>query len=568
MRTRTVLPTLAVPAGALALRRQVVARMLGLRPPQHRVRVERDVGIPTADGERLATDVYRPVGLERGPVVLIRTPYGRTGWAGAAMRAIGNRLAERGYHTVMQDVRGRFDSSGDFTPYVNEADDGRATVEWTLAQPWCDGQIATWGPSYLGYTQWAAAAAAGDRLAALVPITTSADIGTPDADGTFALDTIWRWLVSLDALSNRSRPWRLRVARITSPVAQQRALEPLRTHLPLATLDEVVLEEHNPVWRWLTDRLHPTHPVWPQTDHREVLDDLRAPVHMVTGWYDLFTGRQLAEYERLQAAGADPYLTVGPWGHLDFELQATGLREGIIWFDAHLRGDRSRLRERPVRIHVGGLDEWRDLDAWPPPSTPLALHLRAGGGLRDEPSRSAPAPQRYVFDPDDATPALAGALLSRTAGTVDNATLEARDDVLVFTTEPLQFAWEVIGTPRVVVRVGASAPHVDLVVRLCDVHPGGRSLNLADGHRRLAPGTGGPPPGGTSDVEIGLSALAHRFLPGHAVRLQIASGAHPRVPRNLGTGEPALHGVDTERVEVSIHTDGSCLELPLTLMED
>jgi putative CocE/NonD family hydrolase len=556
--------------GLAAARRRLIGRALRLRSPTHRVRAQRGVRVTVDEGITLATDVYHPVGAAPGPTVLVRTPYGRRGWSGALAVSLARRFAERGYRVVCQDVRGRFDSDGGpFAPYVHEAGDAVATAEWITAQEWSDGQIATWGPSYLGYTQWALATAEGPHPAAMVPITTAANPTGSGAEGGMGLDTTLRWILTIDAMENTELPLRTRLSRIISPRVQRRLLSPGFTEVPLATADHAVLGRSSEVWRLWVEHARSDDELWRRINLSDRVGRGEAAVAAVTGWFDLFLTRQLEDHAALVAAGRDPHLTIGPWHHLDPRMQLEGLRLGVDWFDEHLRVRRGRGGRRggeraPVRIWVTGADEWRDLDAWPPPSRTSTWWLGPGGGLRDTPGALG-APTRYRYDPADPTPGVGGALLSTTAGSVDNRPLESRPDVVTFTSAALSEPLEVVGAACARLHISASGPHLDLVVRLCAVHPGGRSMNLADGHVRLSPEGGGPAEDLVVPVDIPLSALAHRFAAGVRLRLQVASGAHPRIARNLGTEESPVHGTRMVAVDVAVHHDAShpsSLELP------
>ncbi len=537
-------------AGALALaglvayglRRRLIARTLGLPPARYRLTVERDLATPMPDGVVLRADHYAPRGQGAFPTILMRTPYGRgrdVAFPLGLLSVVQARtLAARGYHVVVQTVRGRFDSGGAFEPSVHEADDGRATVEWIARQPWFDGALGMAGESYLGYAQWAAAVAAPDRVQSLVPRATGAHFYTLlHPDGAFALDLAIRWVSALAALerANSLGLW----ARLhgLSAAAAERRLSVAFAHLPLREADAVAVGEPVPFYRdWLE---HPDadDPYWQRADHRAAAAQVPAAVHLIGGWYDIFLRETLADYAAMRAAGRSPYLTVGPWWHTDGRGWRAALRETLAWHDAHLKGQRSRLRAQPVCIYVMGAGEWRAMDAWPPPVATATYYLQAGGALLPElPPQDAP-PARYRYDPADPTPSLGGPLLL-TGGPRDNRALEARPDVLCYTTPPLQSDLEVLGAARLELYVQSSLDHTDVAARLCDVGPDGRSTNICDGLMRLKPGGGTTQPDGSRRVVVELWPTACRFRRGHRLRLHVTSGGHPRWNRNLGSGDP------------------------------
>ncbi len=302
---------------------------------------------------------------------------------------------------------------------------------------------------------------------------------------------------------------------------------------------------------WLA---HPSadDPYWQRLNHDPGVPHATTAAHLVSGWYDLFLRELLADYAALKAAGRAPYLTIGPWAHTDLRLMAAALREGIAWFDAHLKEDRHRLRARPVRIYVMGADReaWRELDSWPPPAQETRYYLHANGRLSTEAPAADSPPDNYRYDPADPTPSVGGPLLMIPSGPMDNRALEARPDVLTYTTPPLASDVEVIGPVRLELYARSSLAHTDFFGRLCDVHPDGRSINVCDGLFRVEPAASNlakvlePSQGsdGILRIEVDMWATAHRFRQGHRIRLQVSSGAHPRWARNLGTGEPIASG--------------------------
>ncbi len=260
---------------------------------------------------------------------------------------------------------------------------------------------------------------------------------------------------------------------------------------------------------------------------------------MIGGWHDIFLQAQLRDYAALRAAGHEPRLTIGPWRHADNAAAAVWVHESLQFLTAALadRADSLSAGRSPVRIFVTGAEEWRDLPAWPPDTTAHSWYLQPDGRLAaalPDPS----APDAYRYDPADPTPNLAGPVGNQGTARVDNRVLEARPDVLTYTSEPLGADLEVIGVPAVDLHVASEREHTDVFARLCEVHPDGRSLNICDGLLRLSPGQPESSADGTRRVRFDLWPVAHRFDRRSRLRLQVSSGAHPRYARNLGTGEP------------------------------
>ncbi len=282
---------------------------------------------------------------------------------------------------------------------------------------------------------------------------------------------------------------------------------------------------------------------------------VRAATHLVSGWYDMLLHQLLDDYAQMRAAGQTPHLTIGPWRHLDLTGVAETLRAGLAWFDVYLKGRRRRLRAKPVRIYLMGANVWREFDDFPPPSRETLLFLDARGKLAIDATRVDSAPDEYRYDPANPTPSFGGCVYGAHAGSVDNRLLEARADVLTYTTAPLESDVDVIGRVRAELFVQSSLAHADFFARLCDVHPDGRSMNVCDGLIRIEPGVGEMQPDGTRRIVIDMWATAQRFVRGHRMRLQVSSGAHPRWARNLGTGEPLATATRMRIAEQKIFHD-------------
>jgi len=550
-----------------SLPRRWLAAGLKLPPPQNDVTVHRDLRAPMPDGVHLAADHYAPQAGGPHPTVLIRTPYDRR-----RQGFFAQRFAERGYHVLVQDVRGRFASEGVFSPYGAEAGDGAATVAWLAEQPWFDGRLGTWGASYLGYVQWALAAAAPDAVQALTPIMVGPNpYEAAYPDGAFGLESRLTWVRSLDFKANFFQlPWQERLTQ-TWAMLSGRGLKDAYLRLPLREADVAAMGRPHPVYRELLDHPHAADAYWRERDHTAAAARLTAPVHLIGGWYDLLLRGVLDSYAALLAAGRNPYLTVGPWSHTTTGGGAltTPLREGLAWLDAHLKGLREGLRKNPVRLYVLGAGEWREFAAWPPPARAGRYYLQGEGRLTTElPPESSP-PDTYRYDPADPTPAVGGTQMGLGAGGQrDNRALEARPDVLCYTSAPLAQDLEVIGPVRLELYVRSSADYTDFCGRLCDVRPDGRSLNVCDGLFRVAPGEGERQPDGSLCVEVDLWATAYRFPAGHRLRLQVASGAYPRWSRNLGSGEPLATGVRLVAAGQTVYHDAAhpaALVLPVVL---
>jgi putative CocE/NonD family hydrolase len=574
----------AAGVGVYVYWRSILARLLKLPAPRCRVQVERNIPVRMSDGVLLYADHYCPRMQGEQPTILIRTPYGRGKevalGAGLGLSELaGQMLAGQGYHVLVQGVRGCYDSEGQFDPHVNEAADGRDTVAWIAAQPWFDGRLATWGPSYLGYTQWAAADAVADAVpeaiqAMMIMITSSENFSVSHPDGAFGLESRLRWAQGIHLQKRlHGRPLGEQLSERFSAENEAR-LQAAFDHLPLGEADTVATGEPIPFYRQVLAYTAADDPYWAARDHQPAPGRVGAAIHFLGGWYDYYLRGLLRDYAAARAAAVQagrqaPYLTIGPWAHNMAGGLMSGLREAIPWFDARLKGERHGLRHKPVRIYVMGADEWREMDDFPPPAyeTRYYLQPRAGLAVEPPPASTAAAPDHYRYDPADPTPAVGGALLAfKGTGAQDNAALEARVDVLCYTTAPLAQALEIVGPVRLELYARSSLAHTDFFGRLCDVDGEGRSLNVCDGLLRVEPGRPEPAPDGIWRLTIDLWATAYRFRVGHRLRLQVSSGAHPRWSRNLGTGEPLLNGTAMRIAEQTIYHGGehpSALVLPV-----
>jgi hypothetical protein len=513
------------------------------------------------DGAVLLADRYRaragPTGPQ--PTVLVRSPYGRRQAVGLLF---GRLLAERGLQVVIQSVRGTFGSEGAFSPFDERAD-GLATLRWIRAQPWHDGGIAMIGPSYLGLVQWAVAADAPEDLAALaIQVSASQFHGQTYAGGSLALESAASWMALVGAQERRFA--------VLAMLRALRRLAPLLGQLPLGELDVLAIGAEVAWFREALASPGRDDAYWVARDFAAGVGSVAAPVQLIGGWYDIFLPWMLDDHAALQAAGREPQLVIGPWTHTAPALVASGLREGLGWLRAHLLGDRRLVKPSSVRVFVTGERTgggWRELGGWPPPGGgERRLWLGARGTLQeDPPGEELARSERYRFDPADPTPSLGGPVLLAREPVVDNRPLEARGDVLTYTTAALGETLEAVGPVRVELFVRASSPHFDIFARVCDVDRDGASWNVCDALARVAPGSPEAGADGVTRVALDLWPIGHRFAAGNRVRLQVSSGAHPRYARNPGTGEDPVTATALHAVEVELLHDGehpSLLALP------
>lgn len=532
-----------------------------------RVRVTRDVAVPMPDGVVLRHDLHTPAGVRCGPVVLVRSPYGRRSFVGLLF---GRVVAEHGYTVMVQSVRGTGDAGGDLSPF-DESDDGVATVRWLESQPFCDGRIATLGPSYLGIVQWALAPDAGPALRAMGTLVTASQFRDQTyAGGAFSLDNALSWTVLMRGLARGELAGRL--AQLRLPRTVTRALR----DLPLGSADTAATGASVDWFQsWLREAA-PGSPYWSGRGYADRVGDVgRAGVEvtMTGGWQDIFLPWQLEDHAALRAAGARPRLVIGPWVHAATAGTAAGLTEALAGFDRAFGGGpgdaiAATSADRPVTVLLGGGGGRRRLADWPPPATPASWYLQPGGVLAATPPPAGPAGTTVAYDPADPTPAVGGPILVGASGPRDQGALEARDDVATFTSPVLDADLVVLGPASAVVFVHAATPHLDVFVRVCDVDAEGRSVNVTDGLVRV---DADPAAAAQEDgwrVEVALWPTGHRFAAGHRMRVQVSGGAHPRYARHTGTDEPLaeatrLVALTREFRHDAVHPSHVTLPVPL-----
>ncbi len=562
---------------------------------QYRVIRERNVMVPMRDGVRLATDIYRPDTPGRFPALVTRGPYGKDGYADNQEHSIWF-FPQRGYVVVSQDCRARFDSEGDnYDPLFQEGQDGYDTVEWAARQPWCNGRVATTGQSYLGATQYTLAA--GPRpphLACMAPVSASADFHQSWVYHTGGAME-WGWMV----------PYAIHKGRNTLVRAGREDL--------LAQMDEYVLPpdnfaqpltdawfRHLPLRDWI-DRLKETAPYfheyfdeekdgpyWSGINLMRQAHKISLPMFHVSSWYDIFLEGALNGYQALRDRAAtaearrNQRLLVGPWAHIrpytaptsgetgdiDFGPEARiELHEHLLrWFDYWLKDIESGLLdEPPVSIFVMGENRWRAEQDWPLARTHyVKWYLHSGGSANSLDgdgalSTSPPAEEPYdvyTYDPADPVPTRGGSTLIIPQGVADQREVESRDDVLVYTSDPLERDTELTGPIAVTLYAASTAVDTDFTAKLVDVRPDGYAHNLQDGivraRFRTSPGESSLiRPGRIYKYEIDLWSTSHVLFAGHRLRLEISSSNFPRFDRNPNTGAPI--GVDAT-LETALQT--------------
>ena len=556
------------------------------------ITIEHGVVAAMRDGVKLSADIYRPNVSGKFPVLLVRTPYDKTHEMEFASKA-----AARGYVVVAQDVRGRFQSAGDWYPFKYESQDGYDTVEWAAALPYANGKVGMYGGSYVGATQYLAAIAKPPHLAGICPNVTASNYhdGWTYQGGAFEQWFNESWTTGL-ALNTMQR----RVQEAQKAVAWTQKL-PLTTYPVLEAPPTADLAPYFAEWL-----AHPNYDeYWKQWSIEDHYGQIQVPVFGLGAWYDIFLGGTLRNYVRLKKeAGTEQArrgqkLMVYVGGHaggsenrkvgaVDFgeKLPFNFAEVMLNWYDALLKGQTmAASSEKPIKIFVMGKNEWRQEDDWPlarAKNTKYYLHsagaanTAGGDGALSTAAPDAEKADQFTYDPNDAVPTLGGPLCCGPfppagLGPQDQAKAESRSDVLVFTTPVLTKDLEVTGPVSLDLYVSSSAVDTDFTGKLVDLWPNGFTQNLTEGILRLRYRTSQEKPelakpGETYHITVDLWATSNVFLAGHKLRLEISSSNFPRFDRNLNTGEEQATGTRMNKATNVIYHDktrASALVLPL-----
>jgi putative CocE/NonD family hydrolase len=522
------------------------------------------LSVPMRDGIKLATDIYRDDAVTKAPVILIRSPYDRT-----KQKAMGERYAKSGYIFIAQDCRGTKASEGVMAPYNNEGQDGYDTLEWITRQPWCSGRVGMMGGSYVGAVQWQAAVENPPGLVAIAPQATwSSFYRNLYLGGAVRLSLIAGWIAG-----NTPKP----------EGAKLNDFNEAFLRLPLSDVDSAIGWD----MPWLDAFL--THPepngFWTRLDLTPRLPDLKLPALHVVGYYDFFSRESVDNFMIMQKQARDPQtrqqqrLVLGPWDHgtigktevADVEFGPEAALDTFAlqldWFDRHLKQDPAALSKpfSPVRYFSMGDNVWHDAQTWPPEgfqATSFYLNsegnanTRQGNGrlTREAPTADQPA-DTFRADPANPTPSTPKKVAIW--GPVDQSATEDRDDVLVYTSEPMIEPLTFAGNAEAKLHVTTDTPDADWAVKLIDVHPDGFAQNLARGILRgryrnslLKPEL--MQPGQVYEITVDLGPVAATIANGHRLRVDISGADFPLYDRNPNTAV-GVRGTQTAIATEQVH---------------
>lgn len=540
------------------------------------------------DGVQLATDVYHPPDGGEYPTLVHRIPYDKSfAWFVGSLMFNPLTAVENGYAVVVQDTRGRFNSEGEWKPFTHEADDGYDTVEWAADQSWSNGHIGIYGSSYMGVTTWQTVVADPPHLEAAIAYLTGSNYhdGWTYSGGAFELgfNLWWTLFLGWDTLE------RLDLSDDEAAAAEAALSEAYANpadaarHLPLKDI-EAFDRGVAPYWvEWLE---HPSYDeYWESIDVTQQIENISVPVLHITGWFDNFSRGHLDIHNAINERAssevqANERFMIGPWDHEAY-LSVTPTFAGekpfgpqafsgaflleelaFQWFDHYIKGEDTDAEALPgVQYFDLGTRSWKETDSWPPDHSPTKYYFHSDGNansrygsgtLTQSPPESQPA-DSYAYDPSDPVPSHGGRTLMPNlgpGGIQDQATIEERDDVLVYTSPRLTSSLSIAGPVDVRLYAASSTPDTDFTAKLVDVEPDGYCANIAEGiiRGRYRDDMAEPSvmePAEVYEFAIDLWSVAHTFEPGHRIRVEISSSNFPRYDRNLNIDSP--HAEATER---------------------
>lgn len=582
------------------------ASLIGIAQSAPEIVIEKNVPMKTRDGVTLYADVYRPAGEGPFPVLLVRTPYNKDNFT-----TFGPKAVKHGFMVVAQDVRGRYQSEGEWYPFKHETDDGYDAVEWAAALPHSNGKVGMFSGSYVGATQMLAAIGHPPHLAGICPIVTASNYheNWTYQGGAFEQWFNESWTSGL-AENTASRDHDTRDLHAANNALVGDPVLPLRQY-PLFNLgnpkqDSALTAQLAPYFLdWLA---HPTYDdYWKRWSIEENFQNIQVPSLTIAAWYDIFLQGSLRNYVGMRdhagnpAARANQRLVVAIGGHSGWARKVGDVDFGpnapfdeneyvLEWYDYLFLGKQNQFADaaHPVKVFTMGKNEWRSFSAWPPheaKATPYYLHASgnangpSGNGLLYTERLSmfrSESPDHFTYDPANPVPTVGGPLCCDAThlppGPRDQKTVESRPDVLVYSNEELEKDVNVTGPVSVELYVSSTAVDTDFTAKLVDVSPDGFARNVTEGILRASfrnSNTTPTPlvPGKIYKLTIDMAATSNVFLKGHQIRLEISSSNFPRFDRNLNTGKSAADSADFVKATQTIYHDfpahPSALILPI-----
>ncbi|MBK9391298.1 MAG: CocE/NonD family hydrolase [Bacteroidetes bacterium] len=506
-----------------------------------------EVKIKMSDGTELATDIFLPRGNGKYPVVLVRTPYGKwqDAWMSKAFRFF--RIA-----VVLQDVRGKNGSGGEFYPFKNERSDGLQTLRWIRQQPWSNGNITGWGGSYVGYTQWAIS----DSLDFLTPLLTGANIyDFVYPDSLFSLHSAFLWgVVNASSTANTMPPEKLKSGPLT---------------LPVSAADDSTIKDVQFLNDWIAHEKYDEY--WKRMNVRGIT---KSPVISTAGWYDIFLLAQIRDFQALVSDGRKgSRLIIGPWCHGSMGepnefggLKKTGKPTKLFrYVKNQIKGRKPKLsspfHDNTYNLFIMERNEYIGSEVYPPEQTTIVpLYLGPDGRMSFEKIEENGV-LTYKYDPADPYPSLGGTILGDKVGPARQNDNASRKDQLVFEMAVNEKTMTLLGPVSATLWLQSDVASTDFVVGLQDVFPDGKIINIQEGGARVKPLSNHP-----QKTEISVWATGYQLNPGHKLRVFISSSWFPRYNRNLNNGEAAATATKISTAEQKVYYGGdtpSSINLPI-----
>ncbi len=561
----------------------IISLYLGLPLPKYRTLLQPNIKVPMLDGTALATDIYRPDARGKFPVILIRTPYSKQGTV-HPYKQFAEIFASQGYVVVVQDVRGKYESEGTFLPYFNEALDGHSTINWAGNSHWSNGNVALMGLSYLGSCAWLAAQIRNPYLKTIIPMFTTQDTysiwvgsGMPFLKGPLY------WLSVFGEKKENAEVTHLKI-------------EPILWQLPVNELDVFAVNHQIPFYQEYLKHLVPDQ-FWEMISVNHQVDQFDIPALIIGGWYDPFIKGTFEDYQRMMQSTSlkNTYseLYVGPWSHnpaqkfknISFgnkghfsHLLITTLNWCNNWLKQNIPNIDNKGR---IQYFLMGKNKWKEALEWPPKNVIEEKYFLTTEETKKvsryaELSKTLPSQEyshQYMYNPRD--PVLfRGSYLLYDEGwivPIQQNEIIAREDVLIYTSSPMQEELMVVGSVKLILYVSSDALDTDFCAKLCDVHPNGKSINLASGFIRMRYRESLREPKLMEKdkiyrIEIPFKPVANAFLKKHRIQLQITSSDFPVHNRNLNTGMSCEYSIHINEAKQTVYFGGiydSHLLLPI-----
>ncbi|MET3683153.1 putative CocE/NonD family hydrolase [Alkalibacillus flavidus] len=554
--------------------------------------IERDVPCELRDGTTLYANVYRPNQTGYYPILLTRLPYNKN-LPNFSHRYIDPiRMALAGYVIIIQDVRGRFSSEGEFKPFQQELNDGYDSVEWAASLPYSNGDVGMFGLSYYGFTQMFAAMTQPPSLKAIFPAFTGHNINEEFStrQGAVELGKLQTWILDSIAPDYLKRKQSTDAFKQTEQELVHDLDHILNWHQFAPYSEWPPIMKHPELQQLYTDYMN--HDLIDETENKIDIRHVHVPGFHMAGWYDCFLNATINNYTETVKNNSDQKLIIGPWGHgvftpyfgeRYFGLKASGDNIAGVddvtslhlkWFDYWLKGKSSDAFDdnAPIHLFTMGRNEWRKEYEWPLARTQYQpLYLNADQTLAFEQPKESEGYSAYTYDPNHPVPTKGGPSLlihGINTGPLDQREIEQRDDVLIYTTQPLDKPIEITGPIKAYIYASTDADDTDFTVKLTDVLPDGTSINITEGIVRAKHQYPDLKPGDVTLFEIDLWATSIEMLEGHQIRIQISSSNFPMYDVNPNTGESLKNTTETIKAQQTIfHSETSPSYVLLPIIE-